>query len=373
MHILDLSMLYKPASGGVARHLAAKKHWLRSRPGIRHTLLTVGPAGRSGDGVVMLPGTKIPFAGPLSWPSHPKRWIDAIRHLEPDVIEISDIGPAAWYAFHAARTLGVPVLGFAHVDLVRFARERRGAWAEAVLKGYTRMVYERCDLVMTPSAFSQRRFESVGVPRVIVRPLGVDATLFQPGARDPSLRASLGLAPDTRLLVYAGRFAPEKRIDVLLAAFQRLGARYRLLLVGDGPVPALPDNVRRLPFVASPTALARLLASADALVHAGDVETFGLVYLEAMACGRPVVAAAGGAAPEIITSDCGELAAPGSPAAFATAIEALYARDLEAVGRAARRRVLDYYTLDHCMHRLLALYRTARAAPATSLPVLVAS
>jgi alpha-1,6-mannosyltransferase len=183
----------------------------------------------------------------------------------------------------------------------------------------------------------------------------------------------LGLPAHTRLLIYAGRFSAEKRIDVLLDALRKLGSPYHLLLVGSGETPELPRNVTRLPFVTRTDVLARLMASADALVHAGDVETFGLVYLEAMACGRPVIAAHGGAATEIVDAACGELACAGSASALAGAVDALYRRDLDQLGANARARVEAQFTLDLSMQRLLALYRTAKAAPLSTIPALVAT
>src|SRR5207237_216862 len=78
-------------------------------------------------------------------------------------------------------------------------------------------------------------------------------------------------------------------------------------------------------------------ASADALVHAGTKETFGLVILEAMACGRPVVAARAGAFPEFVDERGGVLAEPNSPFGMAAAMVALYHRELDTLGRAGRR------------------------------------
>ncbi len=374
MHLLDISMLHGPAVGGVSRYLSTKRRWLRDNTRVRHSQLMVSErAGRGADGEYLLPGVRLPLAGPLRWPLDAPRWIGAIRAMQPDVIEANDIGSSAWFALAAARKLDVPVLGFAHVDLVRFARERKGALAERVVVEYTRNFYNRCDVVVAPSDYLRRRLESWDVGRVVVRHLGVDATQFHPRLRTPLLRAHLGLPPGTRLLIYVGRFAAEKRIDVLLEAARRLGSPYHLLLVGGGETPPLPANVTRMPFVADTAALAELMASADALLHAGDVETFGLVYLEAMACGRPVVAARGGAAAEIVNADCGELAQPGDADALANAVRALYARDVDALGASARARIEQHFTLDHSMHRLLALYRTATAAPQSSLPALVAT
>ena len=374
MHLLDVTMLHGPAVGGVSRYLSTKRRWIRDNTPVRHSQVVAGErAGRGDDGEFVPPGVRLPWCGPLRWPLDAKRWVSAIEALAPDVIEANDMGSAAWFALVAARRMDVPLLGFAHVDLVRFARERKGALAERTVIGYTRNFYNRCDVVVAPSEYMRARLASWGIDRVLVRHLGVDATQFHPRHRAPDLRARLGLAPHTRLLTYVGRFSAEKRIDVLLDAARRLGAPYHLLLVGGGDVPALPRNVSRLPFVANTGTLARLMASADALVHAGDVETFGLVYLEAMACGRPVVAAHGGAAAEIVAPGCGVLARPGGAAALAEAVDALYQRDLDDIGARARARVEQHFTLDHSMQRLLALYRTAKAAPLSTVPALVAT
>jgi alpha-1,6-mannosyltransferase len=123
------------------------------------------------------------------------------------------------------------------------------------------------------------------VRNVFVQPLGVDLQTFHPGARDKGLRAELGIAEDTRLLIFAGRGSKEKNLPVLLKCMQRLGPRYHLLLVGSSMPAVVPDNVSVIDGFCPAATVARLMASADALMHAGDQETFGLVILEAMACG----------------------------------------------------------------------------------------
>jgi alpha-1,6-mannosyltransferase len=374
MHLADVTMLHGPAVGGVSRYLSTKRRWLHDNTRVRHSqVVATREAETAGDGEVFLPAVRVPGMGDVGWPWQARRWIDTICALEPDVIEANDLGTPAWFALAAARRLDVPLLAFAHVDIVRFARERRGRLAERTAILYTRAFYERCAVVIAPSEYMRRRIASWGIGRVLVRHLGVDPVSFHPRYRDDRLRARLGLPQGTRLMIYVGRFSAEKRIGVLLDAMRRLGAPYHLLLVGGGETPALPANVTRLPFVASTPVLARLIASADALVHAGDVETFGLVYLEAMACGRPVVAVDGGAAAEIVDAGCGVLAQPASPASLAAAVAALYERDIEAMGQRARQRVENHFTLDLSMQRLLTLYRTAKAAPLSEVPALVAT
>src|SRR5262249_57209895 len=123
------------------------------------------------------------------------------------------------------------------------------------------------------------------------------------------------------------RFAEEKNVPVLLQAFARLGPPYHLLLIGGERSTRPAPNVTMIPYRRDSVELARWLASADALVHAGTKETFGLVILEAMACGRPVVATRAGAIPEFVDDSVGVLAEPNSEQSMAEAIASLYQRD----------------------------------------------
>ena len=121
-----------------------------------------------------------------------------------------------------------------------------------------------------------------------------------------------------------------------------------------------------LPYRRDSLELAQWIASADALVHAGTKETFGLVILEAMACGRPVVAARAGAFPEFVDDSVGMLATPNCSASMAEAIAALYERDLDAVGSTARSRVLRQFTWHRAFHAQMSAYASLLAAPPTA-------
>jgi alpha-1,6-mannosyltransferase len=190
------------------------------------------------------------------------------------------------------------------------------------------------------------------------QPLGVDTNVFSPERRTLDLREKLGLSADSRVLVYAGRFAGEKNLPVLLQAFARLGSPYHLLMVGGDHEVRPARNVTILPYRRDSLELAQVFASADALVHAGTKETFGLVILESMACGRPVVAVSAGAIPEFVDDSVGILAQPDDPSSMADAIAALYDRDLEQMGAAARARVLQRYTWNHSFHAQTMAYST---------------
>jgi alpha-1,6-mannosyltransferase len=278
-----------------------------------------------------------------------------------------------WIALNAARTLGVPLVSFCHAEVVRMVEQRLGRFCAFWVRQYAHVFYRRCDIVLAPSHYMKDRLAEWGVTRVVVRPLGVDTATFDPAARCPDLRRQLALPRHSRLLIYAGRFAPEKNLDVLFEAFRRLGPRYHLVVAGAGDALPAQSNVTHVPFVESSRDLACLLASADALVHAGDQETFGLIMLEAMACGRAVIAPAAGAAPEVIGPDAGILVPPRDAGALAEGVRAFYDADGEALGRNARRRVEQLYTWDAAMRGLLAVYRAALSPTPVRVPNYAAS
>src|SRR5690606_9232442 len=196
----------------------------------------------------------------------------------------------------------------------------------------------------------------LGLDNVERQPLGVDCRTFHPGRRDLGWRRSLGLPAYTRLLVYAGRFAPEKNLPLLADAVRRLGPGYALLLVGAGPAAIAGPQVIVRPFERSRAGLARVLASADAFVHAGDQETFGLGVLEAMACGTPVVARAAEGLAELVDDRVGLGVHGPGPRAFAEGVHALFDSERAARSHAARRRA-GGYDWDAVFAQLFARYR----------------
>jgi alpha-1,6-mannosyltransferase len=358
LHLVDATLFYSPTSGGVKRYLTAKHAWLAAHTSWAHTIVVPGRSHHfERGGVCTLAGYPVPGTFNYRLPLSPRRWMRLLEELEPTLIEAGDAFHPGWCAHAVARRRGIPVAGFYHSNLPQIMGRRfAGAVTEPALRRYVRCLYERFDVVFAPSRLMCAYLNELGVHQTLHQPLGVDAMVFHPQRRTPALRARLGLTPESRLLVYAGRFAAEKNLPLLLQAFARLGAPYHLLLIGGEREGRPAANVTMLPYRRDSRALAACLASADALVHAGTQETFGLVILEAMACGRPVIAARAGALPELVDESVGVLAEPDSPAAMAEAIASLYARDLEAIGAAARARVLRRFTWERAFHAQTAAY-----------------
>jgi alpha-1,6-mannosyltransferase len=377
VHLVDATLFYSPTSGGVKRYLSAKHAWLAAHTSWEHTIVVPGRATHlERGGVCTLSGYPVPGTFNYRLPLNPRRWTRLLHALEPTLIEAGDVFHPAWAGWLVAQRRGIPLAGFYHSNLPQLAGRRACGWfSEPVLRRYVRLLYGRCDLVFAPSRLMCEYLRSIGVAQVVHQALGVDTEVFNPTRRSDLLRKCLALPPRTRVLVYAGRFAEEKNLPVLLQAFARLGRPYHLVLIGGARRARPAANVTMLPYRRDSQQLAQWIASADALVHAGTKETFGLVILEAMACGRPVVAARAGAFPEFVDETVGVLAEPDSADGMAAAIVALYERDLEAVGAAARARVLRHYTWSRAFHAQLAAYASllgTQRVPVVDTPILEA-
>ncbi len=372
-HLVDTTMLFAPRSGGVKRYLTAKGAWLRAhRPGVRHTLVVPGDETRRSQGVMTIAAARLPFGDGYRWPASARKWTDHLVALRPDVIEAGDPYGPGHAALEAGERLGAPVVGFCHSDPAALAALHLGEWAEPPVRRRWARLFRRFDRVVAPSRHIAERLAFAGVQGVTVLPLGVDVRLFHPGRADrEGLRRELGLSAATRLLVFAGRAAREKNIEVLLEAAEKLGPAYHLLLVGAGALAKPQGNATFLDYVGDAREVARLLASCDAFVHANDREPFGLVALEAMACGLPMVGVASGGIGELVDREVGELAMHATPEAMAEAIEALFQRDLGEIAAAARRRAETRHSWDATFEALFSLYGELSGAPARRPHVIV--
>ena len=357
--LVDTTMLYAPKSGGVKRYLLSKKAWLEgNRPGVAHSLVVPGAHHRAGeDGIIQLHATKLPFGDGYRWPTSVRRWAAWVASLNPTVIEAGDPYTPGQGALEAGQRAGCPVVGFCHSDPAGLAALHFGEWAKKPVERRWAKLFGQFDRVVSPSRYIARRLEEAGIRDIVIQPLGVEVDTFRPDRRDRDwLLKKLGLPASARLLCFAGRPAREKNIDVLIEAVQKLGDPYHLVLVGAGQGLPAEERVISLPYEANPKTVARIIASCDAFVHANDKEPFGLIVLEAMACGRPVVGVNAGGVAETVDDSVGQLAKSADPKHYAAAVEALFARDIEAIGVAARAKAVDRFAWNRVFEDLCDVY-----------------
>jgi len=358
-HLVDTTMLYAPKSGGVKRYLTAKRDWLGgARPNVRHSLLVPGASeAHDGEGLWSIYTAALPLPAGYRFPATRGTWRKRLTALSPDLIEAGDPYTPGLAALDAGQRLGIPVIGFCHTDLPALAALLVGEWTEKPVRKKWAQIYRRFDRVVTCSRYMASRMEEDGVAGVIPMPLGVDVETFRPDLGDrAALRRSLGVPVDTRLLVFAGRPAREKRLDVLVEAVEALGDPYVLLLIGAGEGAPASDQVVSHPYIAEPAELAAVLGACDAFVHANDAEPFGLIVLEALACGLPVVGPSSGGVSESVDEAVGQVARASTGPDFAEAITALFERDLPALRTAARVRAVERHGWPAVFERLSRLY-----------------
>lgn len=158
------------------------------------------------------------------------------------------------------------------------------------------------DAVICANRFLEQRLKAGGVNNCVMLPMGVQSDAFSPARRDEALRAQLlemcDLPPDATLLLSAGRLATEKRLPMLVEAVTQAGRHKPLgfVILGEGRtrkaiLRAIGGNphIRLLKPVRDRDQFAAILASADALLHGCEAETFGMAAAEARASGIPVI------------------------------------------------------------------------------------
>jgi alpha-1,6-mannosyltransferase len=383
--IVDITEFYSERGGGIRSHLTSRGHFL-CQLGHDHTVIAPGSrdeedAGSSdcvapGAGrtrVLRIAGPPHPYDGSYHWLARFDKIRARVRPLRPAVLEAhspylgmvavlacgraAPVRTAFWHSDHVGTYLE-PALA----SRLGFPSARR---ITAPLWRGVRALLAPFDATFVGGRVQARRLRAAGVPDVVHVPFGVDARTFRPQAGDASRRSELvaGAGEGTSVLVGVGRFAMEKRWDIVIDAFERVRARHKAVLVlfGDGPERArlerrAPPGVHFAGFDTDRARLARSLASADLLVHACPCETYGLGVAEAVACGLPVVVPDEGGAAESVDPGSCEVYASLDAAACAAAIERLLERhpgELRALALEAARRVP---TLDEHFATVLATY-----------------
>ncbi len=398
MKVCDLTQFYSPRSGGVKRYVAEKVRYLRAhRPDDEHILIIPGERDEViGDDRARTYTIKSPLISSTSRYRALLR-LGAIEHIleqeRPDIIESGDPYQVAWKAIYSGSALGIPVVGFYHSHFpeayLRTVEKYLGRTVtDFVMNGaqrYIRKLYNRFYRTVVPSPALGLLLQDWGVDNVVPIDLGVDTTVFRPDSLGAgNIRAKHHISESSILLLYVGRLAQEKNTHTLFSAFRLLSethpGRFHLFVVGDGLQRTLLDELRAdlaadgdisrapvtwLPYCAEAAELATLYRGADLFVHPGVQETFGLVTLEAQACGTPVIGIRGSYMDRIIHSDQTLWAHENSASALAGAIAETTDHTRIHDRAMLHERIASRYSWEQTFQKLFAVYheviRDARA------------
>ena len=314
----------------------------------------------------------------LALPAY-RRLADAIDRFRPDIVHCQTEFMIGRLSQVAAHRRGIEMVSSYHTDFGRYAEAYGAPVLRRMVSSYLARFHRRSRRVFTPSRSAEADLRALGVQRVSVWGHGVDTARFTPALRSAEARERLGFGSRFTFL-YVGRFAAEKNVELVLEAYRRASASVpqgvmRLVLAGTGPrEPSLraaaAEGVTFLGQLDRERDLPELYANADAFVFASTTETLGLVVLEAMASGLPVIAVPAGGVREHLVDGANGIAYPaGDAAALAAAMRHLaseprYALEL---GRRAREGA-EHLSWDSELDRLDAAYRAVLAGASAVAP-----
>jgi len=347
MKIVDVCAFYTPHGGGVRTYVEQK---LRIGPELGHEIVILAPGDEDGvvergphARIVTLKSPRFPLDRKYGYFASARQLHDALDALAPDFVEATSpwrsAGLVADWAGAVPRSLVMhadPLSAFAYRWFGQVFSRRTIDWQFSVYWEHLRRHGRRFDHVVCANHDLSRRLAEGGVPRTVTIPMGVEPGRFSPANRDAALRARLLAAcdlPDSACLLLAvGRLSPEKRLSMVIDAVGAAAQRRPLGLVifGEGRERrtilkhiAGNPHVRLFEPERDRETFARILASADALVHGCEAETYCMSAAEARASGIPVIVPDGGGAADHAGPGAGRAYTACDPAAAARAILAV--------------------------------------------------
>jgi len=230
----------------------------------------------------------------------------ALAEFKPDVIHVVNPAVLGLGGLYYAKAMQIPLVASYHTHLPQYLQHYGLGMLEPVMWELIKANHNQAQLNLCTSTAMVEELRGRGIERLDLWQRGVDTETFRPSLASEDMRSHLSQGhPESPLLLYVGRLSAEKEIDRIKPVLESIpGAR--LALVGDGPHrSALEKHFAGTPthFVGYLTGepLGSAFASADAFIFPSRTETLGLVLLEAMAAGCPVVAARSGGIPDIVT------------------------------------------------------------------------
>lgn len=230
----------------------------------------------------------------------------ALEKFQPDLIHVVNPAVLGLGGLYYAKMMQLPLVASYHTHLPQYLHHYGLGMLEGVMWELIKVSHNQAQLNLCTSTAMVQQLREHGIERLDLWQRGVDIETFYPELASLEMRSHLSQGhPESPLLLYVGRLGAEKEIDRIKLVLDAIPGS-RLALVGDGPNrSALEKHFAGTPthFVGYLTGkeLGSAFASADAFIFPSRTETLGLVLLEAMAAGCPVVAARSGGIPDIVT------------------------------------------------------------------------
>jgi len=280
--------------------------------------------------VVGVPAMPLPLYPELKLALPRPAVAEALDRFQPDLVHVVNPAVLGLGGIWLAKTKAYPLVASYHTHLPKYLEHYGMGMLEPLLWELLKAAHNQARLNLCTSTAMVQELSEKGIQHTDLWQRGVDTELFQPALRSETMRARLlnGQSDTGKLLLYIGRLSAEKQIERIRPVLEAMPDA-RLALVGDGPYRQQLEKI----FAGTPTHfvgylagqdLAAAYASGDAFLFPSSTETLGLVLLEAMAAGCPVVGANRGGIPDIVSDGVnGCLYEPNQEGSLAAAVERL--------------------------------------------------
>ena len=265
------------------------------------------PESYKGAQVVGVPAMPLPLYPELKLALPRPMVSDALDSFQPDLVHVVNPAVLGLGGIWLAKTKGYPLVASYHTHLPKYLEHYGLGMLEPVLWELLKAAHNQAQLNLCTSTAMVAELSEKGIQHTALWQRGVDTDLFRPELRSQAMRDRLlgGRSDTGQLLLYIGRLSAEKQIERIRPVLDALPDA-RLALVGDGPYRQQLETLfagSAAHFVGylAGDELASAYASADAFLFPSSTETLGLVLLEAMAAGCPVVGANRGGIPDIVS------------------------------------------------------------------------
>jgi len=393
MHILMVSDVFFPRINGVSTSIESFRRHLEAQ-GHRVSLLCPaypadqpGPASTRGaeTGIARIPSRRVPIDPEdrlMRWRPL-RRAARAIPGGPVDLVHVHTPFVAHYAGKRIARERGVPLLETYHTFFEEYADKYiplvPRPWLRNLARGWSRAQCNAVDRLLVPSTPMREALARYGVRTgMTVLPTGIEPEDPAPSANVRRFRQDHHIPPEAPMLLYVGRLAGEKNIGFLLDMLPTVLYRHPdavLVIAGEGPARAglerrvategLVASTRFVDYMRRDGELQSAYRAADLFVFASKSETQGLVLLEALNQGTPVVGIAEMGTRDVLDPAGGCRIAPDDPAGFAAAvIDLLDHPDERKAMASAARLYAGTWSAETMTRRLVAVYRDLAASPA---------